>query len=163
MANILAKEMIGLSFPPTIESKVAAIRMRNMHYLSDNKWRIRPTTLGEAFSLARIIEAHFEAIAEKEKEQIIKKKADTILSLQSELASLEVKGSLDADEDIGVYEVSSAITVVFPYCAWGISRKEPWGSERRKKSVVLRPRQQKAEEEKDGGCNSKKNIGSRNK
>ncbi|GKC61864.1 hypothetical protein Tco_1089462 [Tanacetum coccineum] len=59
---------------------------------------------GEAFSLARLIEAHFEAIAEKEKEQIIKKKADTILSLQSELASLEVKGSLDADEDIGVYE-----------------------------------------------------------
>nr|GEV88349.1 hypothetical protein [Tanacetum cinerariifolium] len=71
--------------------------------------RARPTTLGEAFSLARLIKARFEAIAEKEKEQIIKRKADTILSLQSELASPEVKGSLDADEDIGVDEVSSAI------------------------------------------------------
>ncbi|GKC36812.1 hypothetical protein Tco_1049196 [Tanacetum coccineum] len=75
--------------------------------------RARPTNLGEAFLLARLIEARFEAIVEKEKEQIIKKKADTILSLQSELASPEVKGSLDADEDIGVDEVSSAIDDVF--------------------------------------------------
>nr|GEW34444.1 hypothetical protein [Tanacetum cinerariifolium] len=66
--------------------------------------RERPTTLGEAFSLARLIEARFEAIAEIEKEQTIKKKAYNILSLQSELASLEVKGSLDVDEDIGVDE-----------------------------------------------------------
>nr|GEY30265.1 hypothetical protein [Tanacetum cinerariifolium] len=43
-----------------------------------------PTTLGEAFSLARITEARFE-----------------------------VKGSLDVDEDIGVDEVSSAIDGVF--------------------------------------------------
>nr|GFA36064.1 class II heat shock protein [Tanacetum cinerariifolium] len=71
--------------------------------------RARPTTLGEAFSLARLIEARFEAIAEKVKEQIIKKKADTILSLQSELTSPEVKESLDADEDIGVDEVISTI------------------------------------------------------
>nr|GEY21349.1 hypothetical protein [Tanacetum cinerariifolium] len=71
--------------------------------------RERPTTLGEAFSLARLIEAHFEAIIEKDKQQIIKKKADTILSLQSELASPEVKGSLDVDEHIGVNEVSSVI------------------------------------------------------
>ncbi|GJS36525.1 hypothetical protein Tco_0534907 [Tanacetum coccineum] len=75
--------------------------------------RARPTTLGEAFSLARLIDARFEAIVEKEKEQVIKKKADTILSLQSELASPEVKGSLDVDEDIGVDEVSSAIYGVF--------------------------------------------------
>ncbi|GJR29170.1 hypothetical protein Tco_1105402 [Tanacetum coccineum] len=75
--------------------------------------RARPTTLGEAFSLAHIIEAHFEETTEKEKEQIIKKKADTILSLQSELASPYVKVSLDADEDIGVDEVSSAIDGVF--------------------------------------------------
>ncbi|GKE54324.1 hypothetical protein Tco_1489480 [Tanacetum coccineum] len=75
--------------------------------------RARPTTLEEAFSLTRLINAHFEAITEKEKEHIIKKKADTILSLQSELASPEVKGSLDADEDIGVDEVSSAIDSVF--------------------------------------------------
>ncbi|GKD49636.1 hypothetical protein Tco_1278612 [Tanacetum coccineum] len=74
--------------------------------------RARPTTLGEAFSLARIIEARFEAIAKKEKEWTIKK-ADVILSLQSELTSLEIKESLDADEDISVDEVSSAIDDVF--------------------------------------------------
>ncbi|GJT85073.1 hypothetical protein Tco_1066790 [Tanacetum coccineum] len=74
--------------------------------------RARPTTLGEVFSLARIIEARFEAIAEKEKEQIIKKKADTILSLRSELASPEIKRSLDADVDIRVDEVSSVIDCV---------------------------------------------------
>ncbi|GKD04795.1 hypothetical protein Tco_1179769 [Tanacetum coccineum] len=63
--------------------------------------------------IAYLIEARFEAIVEKEKEQIIKKKGDVILSLQSELASHEVKGSLDVDEDIGVDEVSSAIDGVF--------------------------------------------------
>ncbi|GJR88084.1 hypothetical protein Tco_0212095 [Tanacetum coccineum] len=77
--------------------------------------RARPTTLGEAFSLARIIEARFEAIAEKEKEHINKKKGDTILSLQRKLASPEIKGSLDADEDIGVDEVSRAIDYVSVY------------------------------------------------
>ncbi|GJU43953.1 hypothetical protein Tco_1201219 [Tanacetum coccineum] len=81
--------------------------------LSIELLRARPTTLGEAFSLARIIEARLEAIAEKEKEQIIKKKADTILSLRSELASPEIKRSLDADVDIGIDEVSSAIDCVF--------------------------------------------------
>ncbi|GKA87640.1 hypothetical protein Tco_0809404 [Tanacetum coccineum] len=73
----------------------------------------RPTTLGETFYLARIIEARLKAIAKKEKEHIIKKKADNILSLQSELASPDIKGSLDGDEDIGVDEVSSAINGVF--------------------------------------------------
>ncbi|GKB10797.1 hypothetical protein Tco_0844720 [Tanacetum coccineum] len=76
-------------------------------------FRARPTTLGEAFSLAHIIEARFEAIVEVEKECIITKKVDTIISLQSELASPEIKWSLDADEDIGVDEVSSAIDCVF--------------------------------------------------
>ncbi|GJT68070.1 hypothetical protein Tco_1019550 [Tanacetum coccineum] len=77
--------------------------------------RARPTTLGEAFYLARIIEARLKAIAEKEKEKehIIKKKANNILSLRSELASPDIKGSLDCDEDIGVDEVSSAIDGVF--------------------------------------------------
>ncbi|GKE03510.1 ty3-gypsy retrotransposon protein [Tanacetum coccineum] len=54
-------------------------------------------TLGYVFSLARIIEARFEAIAEKE--QNIKEKADTTLSLPSEEASPVVKGPLDASED----------------------------------------------------------------
>nr|GEU94915.1 hypothetical protein [Tanacetum cinerariifolium] len=51
-------------------------------------------TLGYVFSLARIIEAHFEAIAEKE--QNIKEKANTTLSLPSEEALHVVKGPLDA-------------------------------------------------------------------
>ncbi|GJR71812.1 hypothetical protein Tco_0084177 [Tanacetum coccineum] len=71
----------------------------------------RPTTLVEAFSLANLIEARFEAIAEKE--QVIKKKADTTISLPSEEASPEVKGSLDANEDIGVDEVNSVIDGAF--------------------------------------------------
>ncbi|GJV37173.1 hypothetical protein Tco_1409650 [Tanacetum coccineum] len=74
--------------------------------------RARPTNLGEAFSLARIITARFEAIAEKEKEHINKKKGDTILSLQHKLASPKIRGSLDVDEDIHVDEVSSAIDCV---------------------------------------------------
>ncbi|GKF03703.1 hypothetical protein Tco_0030626, partial [Tanacetum coccineum] len=67
--------------------------------------RARPTTLVEAFSLARIIEAHFEAItheenATAEKEQSIKETTNTITSLQSDVASLKAKGSLDANEEI---------------------------------------------------------------
>ncbi|GJV93445.1 hypothetical protein Tco_1541258 [Tanacetum coccineum] len=49
----------------------------------------RPTMLGDAFSLSRITETRFEAIAEKE--QNIKEKADTTLSLASEEASHVVK------------------------------------------------------------------------
>ncbi|GJR03617.1 hypothetical protein Tco_0526601 [Tanacetum coccineum] len=56
----------------------------------------RPTTLGDAFFLARITEARFEAIAEKEHN--IKEKADTTLTLPSEEASPVVKGPLDASE-----------------------------------------------------------------
>ncbi|PWA69618.1 class II heat shock protein [Artemisia annua] len=75
--------------------------------------RARPKTLGEAFSLAYIVEARFEAIAEKEKEHIIEKKSDTIPSLQSEFVSPEIKGSLDVDKDIAADEVRSAIDGVF--------------------------------------------------
>ncbi|GKE75584.1 hypothetical protein Tco_1537625 [Tanacetum coccineum] len=77
-----------------------------------------PTTLGEAFALARVAEAQvqhleeitfhksnkveetearFEAIAEKE--QNIKEKVDTTLSLPSDEASPMVKGPLDASVD----------------------------------------------------------------
>ncbi|GJV93245.1 hypothetical protein Tco_1541058 [Tanacetum coccineum] len=67
--------------------------------------RARPTTLGEAFTLACIIEARFEAIvheekATAEKEQSIKETTYTITSLQSEVASLKAKGSLDANKEI---------------------------------------------------------------
>nr|GEU68129.1 class II heat shock protein [Tanacetum cinerariifolium] len=74
-------------------------------------FRSNPSTLGEDFFKARIIEARFRSIAEKE--QVIKKKVDNILSLPSEEVSTEVKGSLDADEDIGVDDVSRAIDGVF--------------------------------------------------
>ncbi|GJT70759.1 hypothetical protein Tco_1030045 [Tanacetum coccineum] len=63
-------------------------------------------------TIACIIEARFEAVAKKEKEEIVKKKTDVILPLHSELASPKIKGSLNADEDIGVDEVSSAIDEV---------------------------------------------------
>ncbi|GJZ09952.1 hypothetical protein Tco_0544235 [Tanacetum coccineum] len=65
------------------------------------KW---PTTLGEAFSLARLFEARVEATTHKEKattekEDTINETTYTLTSLQSRVASLEAKGSLDASED----------------------------------------------------------------
>nr|GEY23290.1 hypothetical protein [Tanacetum cinerariifolium] len=57
----------------------------------------RPTTLADAFFLARIIEARFEAITKKE--QNIKEKAYTTLSFPIEEVSHVVKGPLDANED----------------------------------------------------------------
>ncbi|GJU58034.1 reverse transcriptase domain-containing protein [Tanacetum coccineum] len=63
----------------------------------ENCWCRDQTTLGDAFSLTCIIEARFEAIAEKE--QNIKEKADTTISVPSEEASPMVKGPLDANED----------------------------------------------------------------
>ncbi|GKB37111.1 hypothetical protein Tco_0882053, partial [Tanacetum coccineum] len=60
----------------------------------------RLTTLDDAFSLARIIEAHFEAIAKKEKVQIVKKKTDAILPLQSELASSKIKDNKKSVEEV---------------------------------------------------------------
>nr|GFA13738.1 Ty3/gypsy retrotransposon protein [Tanacetum cinerariifolium] len=78
----------------------------------------RPTTLGNAFSLAGITDARFEAIAEKE--QNIKEKADITLSLPIEKVSPILKGLLDASEDTlrmvfawPVDEVNSVIKDVF--------------------------------------------------
>ncbi|GJX42294.1 hypothetical protein Tco_0257284, partial [Tanacetum coccineum] len=73
--------------------------------------RLAPTTLGEAFSIARIMEARFETIAGKKLN--IEEKIDIVLSWPSEEAPPVIKGSLDANEDIGVVEVSSAIDDVF--------------------------------------------------
>nr|GEU38246.1 retrovirus-related Pol polyprotein from transposon TNT 1-94 [Tanacetum cinerariifolium] len=73
--------------------------------------RLAPTTLGEAFSIARIMKAHFEKITEKKMN--IEEKIDIVLSWLSEEAPPVIKGSLDANEDIGVVEVSSAIDDVF--------------------------------------------------
>ncbi|GKD00476.1 hypothetical protein Tco_1170750 [Tanacetum coccineum] len=73
--------------------------------------RLAPTTLGEAFFIARIIKARFEKIAGKKLH--IKEKIDIVLSWPSEEASPVIKGSLDANEDIGVVVVSKAIDDVF--------------------------------------------------
>ncbi|GKD16193.1 retrotransposon gag protein [Tanacetum coccineum] len=72
--------------------------------------RLAPTTLEEAFSIARIMEARFETIAGKKLN--IEEKIDIVLSWPSEEAPPEIKGSLDADEDIGVDAISSAIDCV---------------------------------------------------
>ncbi|GJR51823.1 hypothetical protein Tco_1402344 [Tanacetum coccineum] len=73
--------------------------------------RLAPTTLGEDFSIARIMKARFESIAGKNLN--IKEKIDIVLSWPSEEAPPLIEGSLDANEDIGVVEVSSAIDDVF--------------------------------------------------
>nr|GEV29376.1 hypothetical protein [Tanacetum cinerariifolium]GEV30301.1 hypothetical protein [Tanacetum cinerariifolium] len=76
----------------------------------------RPTTLGDAFFLARIIEARFEANVKKEEN--VKEKADTTLLLLIKEVLHVVKGPLDASEDTlllqrPVDEVNSAINGVF--------------------------------------------------
>ncbi|GJR12067.1 hypothetical protein Tco_0794719 [Tanacetum coccineum] len=77
--------------------------------------RVKPTTLGEAFSLARITEARFEAIAEKE--QNIKDKVDTTLSLPSEETSLVVKGSLvHFGHHLYKFLPSHYISSIIPHC-----------------------------------------------
>ncbi|GKB29315.1 hypothetical protein Tco_0868716 [Tanacetum coccineum] len=67
--------------------------------------RSNPSTLGEDFFKARITEARFEIIAKEDKEHIVEKIIDVILPLQGEFASPKAKGSLNADEYIGVEEV----------------------------------------------------------
>nr|GEX74936.1 zf-CCHC domain-containing protein/DUF4219 domain-containing protein/UBN2 domain-containing protein [Tanacetum cinerariifolium] len=84
--------------------------------------RLAPTTLGEAFFIARIMKAHFETIAEKKIN--IEEKIDIVLSWLSEEAPPVIKGSLDSNEDIGVVEVSSATDDVFDIDETG-SRDRP--------------------------------------
>ncbi|GJS94861.1 hypothetical protein Tco_0801829 [Tanacetum coccineum] len=83
------------------------------HRLEDKGYvkELAPTTLGEAFSIARIIEARFESIAGKKLN--IEEKIDIVLSWPTEKAPPVIEGSLYANEDIGVVEVSSAIDDVF--------------------------------------------------
>nr|GEW06820.1 hypothetical protein [Tanacetum cinerariifolium]GEW06822.1 hypothetical protein [Tanacetum cinerariifolium] len=64
------------------------------------KYESSPTTLGEAFFIARIMEACFETIAGKKLN--IEEKLDIVLSWPSEEAPPVIKGSLDANEEIGV-------------------------------------------------------------
>nr|GEW41495.1 hypothetical protein [Tanacetum cinerariifolium] len=64
-----------------------------------------------SLSIDRIMEARFETIARKKLN--IEEKIDIIISWPSEEAPLVIKGSLDANEDIGVVEVLSVIDDVF--------------------------------------------------
>nr|GEU93583.1 class II heat shock protein [Tanacetum cinerariifolium] len=58
----------------------------------------KPTTLGEAFALARATKAQIQDLEETTCHKL--NKTDIITSLQSEVASLEAKGVLDANEEI---------------------------------------------------------------
>nr|GEV70960.1 hypothetical protein [Tanacetum cinerariifolium] len=71
--------------------------------------RLGPTILGEAFSIARIMEARFETIAWK---KYIEKKIDTILSWSSEEAPPVIKGSLDASKDTTLSFPSEEVSLV---------------------------------------------------
>ncbi|GJX84907.1 hypothetical protein Tco_0335681 [Tanacetum coccineum] len=124
--------------PKTLDEAFSLARAAETRFANLDIWeflRSNPSTLGEYFFKARITEARFEIIAKEVKEHIVEKKIDVILSLllQGEFASPEVKGSLDADEDNGVYKVSSAIDDVFDigeslvvFLKWvSISRSRP--------------------------------------
>ncbi|GKB34438.1 hypothetical protein Tco_0879380 [Tanacetum coccineum] len=124
--------------PKTLDEAFSLGRAAETRFANLDIWkflRSNPSTLGKDFFKARITEARFEIIAKEDKEHIVKKKIDVILPLplQSEFASPEVKGSLDADEDIGVDKVSSAIDGVFDigeslvvFLKWvSISRSRP--------------------------------------
>ncbi|GJT99337.1 hypothetical protein Tco_1094855, partial [Tanacetum coccineum] len=63
---------------------------------------------------------------------------------------------LKADEDIGLMRVVDEAVLGY------ITRRVVGQRKAEEECYVMCPRQQKAEEEKDGGCNSKKIIGSRN-
>ncbi|GKC27071.1 hypothetical protein Tco_1034365 [Tanacetum coccineum] len=104
------------SNPKTLDEAFSLARAAETRFANLDIWvflRSNPSTLGEDFFKARITEARFEIIAKKDKEHIVEKKIDVNLPLQGEFASPEVKWSLDADEDIGVDDVSSAIDGVF--------------------------------------------------
>ena len=103
---VLANRVTGISESLLTSFYISGLKLT----LQIELLRARPTTLGEAFSLAHIVEARFEAIEEKEKEHIIEKKSDIIPSLS---ASPEIKRSLDADEYIDVDVVNNAVDDVF--------------------------------------------------
>ncbi|GJW47373.1 hypothetical protein Tco_0079019 [Tanacetum coccineum] len=126
------------SNPKTLDEAFSLARAAETRFANLDIWkflRSNPLTLGEDFFKACITEARFEIIAKEDKEHIVEKKIDVTqpLPLQGEFASPEVKGSLDADENIGVDEVSSTIDGVFDigkslvvFLKWvSISRSRP--------------------------------------
>nr|GEV45422.1 RNA-directed DNA polymerase homolog [Tanacetum cinerariifolium] len=81
---------------------------KETHFANLDIWeflRSNPSNSREDFFKARITEARFEIIAKEDKEHIVEKKINVILRLQGEFASPKDKGSLNADEYIGVVKV----------------------------------------------------------
>ncbi|GJW80894.1 hypothetical protein Tco_0144869 [Tanacetum coccineum] len=96
------------SNPKTLDKAFSLARAAETRFTNLDIWeflRSNPSTLGEEFFKARITEDRFEIIAKEEKEHIVEKKIDVIVPLQGELASPKAKGSLNADEYMGVEEV----------------------------------------------------------
>ncbi|GKD79019.1 hypothetical protein Tco_1341640, partial [Tanacetum coccineum] len=101
------------SNPTTLSEVFLLARATEARFTDLQIWellRSNPITSREAFR-SFITEARFEAIVRKEPN--IKKKVYIIPSWPSEEAPHVVKGPLDANKDIGVVEVSSAIDDVF--------------------------------------------------
>ena len=96
------------SNPKTLDEAFSLTRAAETRFTNLDIWeflRSNPLTLGEDFFKARITEVRFETIAKEEKEHIVEKKIDVILSFEGELASPKAEGSLNVNEYIGVEEV----------------------------------------------------------
>ncbi|GJR29460.1 hypothetical protein Tco_1105692 [Tanacetum coccineum] len=96
------------SNPKTLDEAFSLARAAETRFANLDIWeflRSNPSTLGEDFFKDRVTEACFEIIAKEDKEHIVEKKIDVILPLQGEFASPKAKGSLNADEYIGIEEV----------------------------------------------------------
>nr|GEU76680.1 hypothetical protein [Tanacetum cinerariifolium] len=96
------------SNPKTLDEAFLLARVTETRFANLDIWeflRSNSLALGEDFFKARITEARFEIISKEEKEPIVEKKIDVILPLQGEVVSPKAKGSLNADEYIGVEEV----------------------------------------------------------
>ncbi|GKB28536.1 zinc finger, CCHC-type containing protein, partial [Tanacetum coccineum] len=133
----LMNRVIDIPDSLLISFNISGLKLNLQHELLVS----RPATLGDAFSLSRIIEARLEVI--EKKEQNIIEKADTTLSLPIEKVSPVVKGPLDARH---VDEVSSVIEDVFYLLmrvTWkdkvnfeGMGNVTPWAAEVRRRKRV---------------------------
>nr|GEU96985.1 hypothetical protein [Tanacetum cinerariifolium] len=97
------------SNPKTLDEAFSLARAAETRFTNLDIWeflRSNLSTLGEDFFKARIIEAYFRSIAEKE--QNIPEKEDTTLSLPTEEVSPVVEWTLDASKDT---ILSSALNV----------------------------------------------------
>ncbi|GJV97568.1 plastidic glucose transporter 4 [Tanacetum coccineum] len=100
--NILINQVTGIS-----ESLLKSFYILGLKpLLQCALLRLAPTTLGEVFSIACIMEARFETIVGKKLN--IKEKIKIILSWPREEAPPVIKGFLDANEDISVFDIGES-------------------------------------------------------